>query len=135
MTKAIQQSAEFKALPETLYETYMDSRKHSASTGAPARISRKVGGKFSAFEGSIGGKNLLLVPNRLIVQSWRADHWPATDDDSILVLTFTPSPKGTRVDLVHVNVPEHDHRGVTDGWRKYYWEPWRRFFARPARQK
>ncbi len=133
MTKAIQQSAEFKASPETLYETYMDSRRHSAATGAPARISRRVGGAFSAFEGAIGGKNLLLVPNRMIVQSWRAGHWNATDLDSVLVLTFSTCATGGCVDLVHVNVPEHDHRGVTDGWRKYYWVPWRAYFSRQAR--
>jgi len=30
-----------------------------------------------------------------------------------------------RVDLVHVNVPENDHQGVTDGWEHYYWQPLR----------
>jgi activator of HSP90 ATPase len=132
MTKAIQQSVEFEVSPETLYETYVNSRKHSASTGAPAKLGRKVGAKFTAFDGSLLGRNLLLVPNKMIVQAWRADHWKAADTDSILVLTFTKTAKGARVDLVHANVPEHDHRGVSEGWRKYYWNPWQAYFARLA---
>jgi activator of HSP90 ATPase len=130
MTKAIQQSVEFKVPPETLYETYTDSKKHSASTGAPAKVSRRIGAAFRAFDGQLVGKNLAIVPNRMIVQAWRADHWKESDADSILVMTFSKTAKGGRVDLVHVNVPEHDHRGVTEGWPKYYWQPWRAYFAK-----
>jgi hypothetical protein len=25
-------------------------------------------------------------------------------------------------------VPRHDHKGVTQGWKKYYWEPWGKYF-------
>jgi activator of HSP90 ATPase len=130
MTKAIQHFVEFKVSPERLYETYMDSRKHSAATGAKAKLGRRVGAAFSAFDGALLGKTLLLVPNQMIVQSWRADHWEDSDGDSILVLTFTKTAKGGRVDLVHANVPEHDHRGVTEGWRSYYWQPWKAYFAK-----
>jgi hypothetical protein len=41
---------------------------------------------------------------------------------------------GPTVDLVQVNVPAHDHRGVTDGWKKYYWDPSRAYLGkRPGR--
>jgi activator of HSP90 ATPase len=132
MTKAIQQSAEFSVSPATLYATYMDSKKHTAATGATAKLSRKAGGAFTAFEGALVGRNLVIVPNRMIVQAWRADHWKKTDGDSILVLTFSKTAKGARVDLVHANVPEHDHKGVTEGWRTYYWQPWRKYFAKQS---
>ena len=75
MTPAIEQSVTFKSTPTELYELFMDSAKHAAATGAPARISRKVGGKWSAFGGMILGKNLALIPNRMIVQSWRSSAW------------------------------------------------------------
>jgi hypothetical protein len=29
-----------------------------------------------------------------------------------------------------VNVPAHDHQGVTEGWKKYYWNPWRVYLAK-----
>ena len=43
--------------------------------------------------------------------------------DSILTIRFSDVAKGGRIDLVHVNVPQHDHGGVTKGWPKYYWAP------------
>jgi activator of HSP90 ATPase len=129
MMAAIQQSVEFNASPKTLYNMYMNSAKHAKSTGAPAKISSKVGGKFTAWGKSLSGKNLVLVPGKMIVQLWRSVSFYKTDPDSILILTFTKTAKGTRVDLVHVNVPEQDHKGVTGGWPKYYWEPWREYLA------
>ena len=52
-------------------------------------------------------------------------HFKATDLDSILILTFTQEGKQGRIDLVHVNVPEQDYKGVSEGWQKYYWTPLR----------
>jgi activator of HSP90 ATPase len=125
MTPVIQQSVEFDVSPEVLYELYIDSKKHWQATGAPAKMSRQVGGAFTAFGGQLKGKNLLLVPNKMIVQTWRAAGWKNTDADSILVISFSKTKTGARVDPVQVNVPEYDHQGVTDGWHHYYWEPWR----------
>jgi len=72
MTDAIQQTVEFEASPKTLYSLYIDSAKHTKTTGAPAKVSAKVGGVFRAFAGALSGKNLLLVPGKMIVQSWRS---------------------------------------------------------------
>lgn len=116
------------ATPALLYEFFMDSAKHSAATGMPAKISPKVGGKWSAFGGMIHGKTLALVPNQLIVQTWRSTAWKEDDTDSILVAQFEKSASGgATVYLTHIGVPEHDHRGVTQGWIKYYWTPWRKY--------
>ncbi len=127
MTKAIEQTVRFSATPAELFEMYLDSKKHSAATGGTARMSRKVGGKFTAWEGQLNGKNLLIVKNQMIVQEWRSSQWKASDSPSILILTFSKAPGGSQVDLTHVNVPEHDHAGVTKGWTKYYWEPWKKY--------
>ena len=35
------------------------------------------------------------------------------------VITFTRAGGGGRVDLVHVEVPSHDHKGARKGWPKY----------------
>ncbi|MBI3232331.1 MAG: SRPBCC domain-containing protein, partial [Candidatus Doudnabacteria bacterium] len=53
----------------------MDSKKHSAITGGAASISRKIGGKVSAYDGYISGKNVELVADKKIVQTWRASDW------------------------------------------------------------
>jgi hypothetical protein len=93
MTRAIEQSAAFACKPADLYELFMDSAKHSASTGAPAKISRRVGGKWSAHGGMIGGRNLALVPNRMIVQSWRSRAFKPSDPDSILICALKKPPE------------------------------------------
>jgi hypothetical protein len=29
--------------------------------------------------------------------------------------------------MVHANVPEQDHDGVTQGWKDYYWLPMKKY--------
>ena len=127
MTKPIVQSVTFKASPEKLFQIFTDSKKHSASTGAKASVSAKAGARFTAFDGMLSGRNLLVVPHRTIVQAWRGSHWKESDPDSILILNFSKAPGGGRIDLVHVGVPQHDHKGVTKGWPHYYWKPWKTY--------
>jgi activator of HSP90 ATPase len=136
MTPVIEQSVSFHATPAKLYELFMDSAKHSAATGMPAKVSRKVGGKWSAFSGMILGKNLLLISNRRIVQAWRSAEWKKADADSILVVSFEKAAGGVAtVHLVHVGVPSYDHQGVTQGWVKFYWDPWKEYLAARKRQE
>ena len=56
MAHVIRQTVTLKVSPKELYETFLDSKKHSAVTGMPADVNRKVGGSFSAFGGKIRGK-------------------------------------------------------------------------------
>jgi activator of HSP90 ATPase len=126
MTPAIQQRVTFRTSPKLLFEMYLDSKKHSAATCAPAKLSRKVGGSWSAYGEQIGGKNLMIVPGRMIVQAWRAAHWKKADL-SILVLKFSRVPGGARADMVHASVPTYDHKGVRNGWVNYYWKPWKKY--------
>ena len=71
-----------------------------------------------------------MVPNRLIVQSWRSTQFARRDLDSTLVLSFWPAGKGGRIELSHVNVADGDFAGVSEGWAKYYWNPWRAYLSR-----
>ena len=131
MTPVIHSGCSFpKATPAQLYEAFMNSAKHTAATGMPAKISPSVGGKWSAFGGMIYGRNLLLLPNRRIVQAWRSSAWKKSDPDSVLVVSFEKAAGGgARVELDHVGVPAYDHAGVTKGWPKFYWEPWKVYLA------
>jgi activator of HSP90 ATPase len=131
--KTIQQSVTFKAPPKRLFDIFTDSKKHSAATGSKALASKKAGGKWSAFDGMIHGRNLLVIPDRVVVQAWRSSHWKKADADSILILTFSKASGGGRVDLVHVNVPDHDYAGVNEGWPNYYWKPWKRYLKGKAK--
>jgi len=134
MKPPIEQSVKFPCSPEVLFEMYMDSAKHSASTGAPAKIARRAGGSFKAFDGALSGRNLLIIPNRLVVQAWRSTAFKRGDPDSILVIEFSKAPGGAKVHMVHLNVPVQDHRGVSKGWPKFYWEPWKAYLATGKRK-
>jgi uncharacterized protein YndB with AHSA1/START domain len=96
MIPTITQRVNFPTSPETLFEMYMDSRKHSASTGAPAKLSRKVGGAWHAHGGAIGGKNLHIIPGKQIVQAWRAGFWKK-DELSVLIMRFEKAAGGAFV--------------------------------------
>ena len=123
-------AASFSVAPERLYDMYLDAEIHGAFTGAPVMIGPNPGDPFSAFEGALSGKMLHVEAKRLIVQTWRSVNWPSNAIDSTLTLSFWPQDDGARIELVHVNVPDEDFAGVSEGWTKYYWNPWRDYCAR-----
>ena len=75
MVSIIHQKVSFTASPRELFAIYLDSKKHGAAIDDKASISRKVGARFTAFSGMLRGRNLMIVPNLMIVQSWRAKPW------------------------------------------------------------
>jgi activator of HSP90 ATPase len=130
MPRTLQMAAQLPESPHRLYDMYLDPEIHAAFTGAPVTIAPVIGAEFRAFDGALAGKILHLVPKRLIVQAWRASHWSPEDLDSTLILTFWPDEAGARIEFVQVNVADHDLAGVSQGWEKYYWTPWREYLER-----
>jgi activator of HSP90 ATPase len=127
MRSIIRQTVVLPALAESLFETYLDPSAHQAITGAPVVIGDERGAKFRAFDGALTGTILEVVAPRLIIQSWRSTAFKAEDPDSTLILSFTPEGDDGRIDLIHLDVPDQDYDGVTQGWEKYYWIPWRSY--------
>jgi len=120
--KTIRQSATFNATPREVYDALMTSRGHSKITGADAKISGKVGGRFTAFDGYATGFNLELAPGKKIVQSWRASDWP-TNLSSTVTFALKPAKGGTRLGFTHAGVPDDQHASIKQGWIEYYWKP------------
>ena len=112
---------------QELFAAYLNPETHAAITGAPVTIGRNPGDRFEAFNGQLSGHMIDVAEPRLIVQAWRSAAFNETDADSTLVLAFCDTDEGGRIDLIHAGVPEHDHDGVTEGWPKFYWDPWRRY--------
>ncbi len=100
----------------------MDSRKHSKFIGSKASVSRKVGGKFSTFDGYAEGVNLELVPDKKVVQSWRASDWPE-GHFSKATFQFEDTPAGSRLTFIQTGVPEEQYQAIKDGWVEFYWTP------------
>lgn len=125
MPRTIQLAASLPAPPDRLFDMYLDPGEHAAFTGSPVTISDRPGSPFRAFGDVLSGTILQVVPKRLIVQSWRSPNWAPEDLDSTLILTFWPEGDGGRIELVQANVADKDFAGVSQGWEKFYWSPWR----------
>jgi activator of HSP90 ATPase len=121
-TKTVKQTVTFRASPHDIYEALMDSRKHAQFTGDRASISRKVGGKFSVFDGYSEGTNLELVPDKKIVQTWRASDWQEGHYSKVTFL-LKEIAGGTRLTFTQTGVPTEQYDDITQGWRDYYWAP------------
>ena len=121
--------------PSSLYELYTNAKKHTDATGAPARIRPKAGTTFTAFGDYISGKNLQLVKDKLIVQTWRASDWSASAIDSTFIINLEPKGKDVILHAIHANVPDKDAKGIQKGWNDYYWKPWKQFLAESTKGK
>ena len=121
-TKIVKQTATLKASPREVYEALMDSKKHAKFTGDKATISRKIGGKFSTFDGYSEGINLELIPDNKIVQTWRASDWPEGHYSKV-TFSFKEIPGGTRLTFTQTGVPAKQYDDISQGWRDYYWAP------------
>ena len=129
----IRQTALIDASPLEVYEAYVDPKKHAAFTGDRAAGAPKVGGKFTAGDGYITAKHLELVKGKRILQEWTTSEWPEGYPPSLLELTLKAKGKKTELAMVHSKVPEEQVDYYAEGWKDYYWEPLKAYFAKKKR--
>jgi len=122
MANQIEQTVHFRASPHEVYEILMDSDKHAEMTGAAATISRDVGGSIKAWGDYIIGENIELVPDKKIVQRWRAADWPY-DHYSTASFELTAAGDGTDLTFKQKGVPLESVEDITQGWIDSYWDP------------
>lgn len=126
MTKTFTQNIVFKNVDaKSLYELYLNQEKHSDVTNAVAKIEAKENTEFSAYDEYITGKNLQLIPNVLIVQSWRASDWEDDDIDSTFIIQFEQQGKDVLMNITHANVPDIHAASLDKGWHEHYWDLWK----------
>ena len=131
-TRTIRQRVLLPAPPEAVYRALADSRRHTAFTGSPARIAKKAGGRMTAYDGYISGKLLGLWPGRGLLQTWRTTEWPDGHPDSRLEIQLAPAGKGTRLTMIHSDVPASRARRLAEGWPAFYWSPLRRYLTKTS---
>lgn len=130
MAKTIVQKVVFKnTTSAVLYSLYVDAKKHSMISGGPAVISARPGSKFSVHGGYISGKNLQLVKDKVIVQTWRAMGWDKEDADSIFIIHLEPKGKDVVLLATHANVPDKHVESISKGWHSHYWNTWKQYIA------
>lgn len=118
-----------------IYDAWLDSREHSSMTGASATASRLVDGAFTAWDGYVTGKNLFLIENQKIVQSWRSSEFPDDAPDSVLSLRLIEREGLTEVELEHADIPAGQSVQYQSGWIEYYANPMQKYFAAGADKK
>jgi len=132
-TGTIRQTVQLPGTPDEVYTALMTTKGHGGFTGAPARISGRVGGTFTAWGDYIHGKNLELVPGKRILQLWRPtdDTWPP-DHYSKVRFVLTSVRGGTRLRFTHSLVPLEHIGHLSAGWKQSYWNPLTRYLRAQA---
>jgi activator of HSP90 ATPase len=124
-TRNIRQKVVFNASAHEVFELLMDSKKHAGFTGDKASISRKKGGRITAYGDYIEGKNLEIVKDKKIVQSWRSSDWPEGhySKASFILAKDPKNAKGSVLTFLQEDVPADMHDDIAQGWKDFYWEP------------
>jgi activator of HSP90 ATPase len=66
----IKQTYKIKAPVKKVWEALVQPKDIAAWSGSPAKMNAKVGTKFSLWDGEIFGKNILVEPQKKLVQEW-----------------------------------------------------------------
>jgi uncharacterized protein YndB with AHSA1/START domain len=117
------------ASPERVYAAWIDGTEHSEFTGGEAIIDAREGGKHSAWSGYIEGRFVSLDPGKRLVMTWRTTEFDEADPDSELDLRFHADGGGTRLELVHTQLPPGGAQKYTTGWREFYFVPMQKYFG------
>jgi len=118
------------ASPEMIYKAWLSSDGHTAMTGSPAKVTGKVGGKFTAWDGYIFGKTLELEKPYRILQAWRTSEFPEDAQDSSVEILLDEVKEGTKVTLKHYGMPTDQVDSYKQGWEDFYFKPMRDYFGR-----
>lgn len=113
-----------------IYNDWLSDDGHSEMTGGEATGSKVVGFEFTAWDDYITGKNLELIENKKIVQSWRTVEFPADKPDSHLEIELEEiSENQTKLKLKQSNLQIGDAKKYSDGWKMHYFEPMAEYYS------
>jgi uncharacterized protein YndB with AHSA1/START domain len=114
---------------ERIYRAWLDSQEHGDFSGGEAEITPEVGGQFTAWDSYIQGTTLELEPNRRIVQAWRTTEFPPGSPNSRLEILLDGEQGGTRVTLIHSEIPDGQGDDYCRGWDEHYFRPMQAYFT------
>lgn len=122
------------AAPAAVFRAWIDGDQHSQMTESAATSEPREGGRFTAWDGYIEGSHITLLPpsdadDGVIVQSWRTSDFGDTDSDSRLEVQLSAEGDGTRVVIIHSQVPAGSGAQYAQGWRDYYLAPMKAYFG------
>ena len=129
-TREIIHNVTINATPAAVFDALMDSKKHSQFTGVPAKMTKKIGGAFTCYDGYIEGFNLVVQRPKLIVQAWKSENWPR-DRWSVVTFKLAKLAGGkTKLSFHQVGVPKGDFKAKNKGWDTHYWQRLKKFLEK-----
>jgi activator of HSP90 ATPase len=123
-------SAIFQVSAKNLYDAWLSSKLHSAFTGTKTQIEPRQGSPFSIDNGYITGTNIVLQPYGRIVQQWRTTEFPEGSPDSKLEILFEKHNSGTKLTIIHTQLPNGDEKKYEKGWKEHYLKPMKAYFSK-----
>lgn len=118
--KTIRQTYHLRGPADVVWAALVEPKQIAIWSGAPARMSAKVGSRFSLWGGDIHGKNIAVTPKQKLVQEWFGGAWGSP---SIVSFTLSSEKGKTKLRLVHTSVPTAEVNDFADGWKLYYLGP------------
>ncbi len=128
MKESIKLSQVLPVSAKRLFDAWISTREHTKFTGGHAEIDARNGGRFSLQDGYITGKTISLQPYGRIVQSWRTTDFPASCSDSKLEILFQKVDSGTRITILHSDIPTGQSKDYEQNWIDNYLEPMKKYF-------
>lgn len=124
MKKIIKQTYHIHASIQEVWKALVNPKYIDRWGGGPAKMNAKVGTKFSLWGGAIWGKNTEVSFEKKLTQDWYSDDdgrkW---DKPSVVEFILNEENLGTKLDLIHKNVPEDDIKDISGSWKDYYLGP------------
>ena len=103
--------------PDQLYRALTNPLTIHLWSGEPAEMSEEPESEFSLWDGSIVGKNLEFIKDKMIRQQW---YFGEQETPSIVTIKLHPHERGTSVELRHSNIPDESYDEITEGWTETY---------------
>jgi len=113
----ILQTYKIKADVEEIWQALVDPKIIKKWGAGPAKMSEKIGFKFSLWGGDIIGKNIEVKKKKLLKQEWSQPDW---EKPSLVKFVLTSTKNITTVKLTHTNFPIKEEKDLKNGWKDYY---------------
>jgi activator of HSP90 ATPase len=115
---------------EILYSIYLDPEHHSAIIGGKhVEISNVEGTDYNANDGGHTGRNLQLIQDKLIVQSYLSSDWGKDEIVSTIILYFEQKDDDVLLHVTHANIPDDQANIIDAKWKDLYWTPMKAYIA------
>ncbi|MBI5613657.1 SRPBCC domain-containing protein [Candidatus Gottesmanbacteria bacterium] len=118
--KSIQKSYTLNTSLTRVWDALVNPQTIDLWGGGPAKMSEKEGSEFSLWSGDIHGKNVLVKPEKELVQEWYSGTW---EKPSIVKISLLRDKGQTIVELDHVDIPDEEAKEIDKGWDEYYFGP------------